>query len=290
MSIFKAFFLGIIQGITEFLPISSSGHMSLFYHFAGVSGSTAGLFSAMLHIGTLVAILVVFYKPIYELAMELVQVIKDIIGRKFSFKLSDMSETRRMLFMFIISCLPLLLLLIPVGGGRNLMDVVGAVGADDSIRAEGVFFMITGFVLLFGTFTAESTTRFMKIDSSRALFIGIAQFFAACFPGISRSGSTISTAMALRVPKKDAVRYSFILCVPAVLASGLVELKDAVGAKESVSVFALLIGVITSAVVGIFGIRLLEIIIKKNYFKYFGYYCLALGFIVTIIGTVEAFV
>ena len=290
MSIFKAFFLGIIQGITEFLPISSSGHMSLFYHFAGVSGSTASLFSAMLHIGTLVAILVVFYKPIYELAMELVQVIKDIIGRKFSFKLSDMSETRRMLFMFIISCLPLLLLLIPVGGGRNLMDVVGAVGADDSIRAEGVFFMITGFVLLFGTFTAESTTRFMKIDSSRALFIGIAQFFAACFPGISRSGSTISTAMALRVPKKDAVRYSFILCVPAVLASGLVELKDAVGAKESVSVFALLVGVITSAVVGIFGIRLLEIIIKKNYFKYFGYYCLALGFIVTIIGTVEAFV
>ena len=290
MSIFKAFFLGIVQGITEFLPISSSGHMSLFYHFAGVSGSTASLFSAMLHIGTLVAILVVFYKPIYELAMELVQVIKDIIGRKFSFKLSDMSETRRMLFMFIISCLPLLLLLIPVGGGRNLMDVVGAVGADDSIRAEGVFFMITGFVLLFGTFTAESTTRFMKIDSSRALFIGIAQFFAACFPGISRSGSTISTAMALRVPKKDAVRYSFILCVPAVLASGLVELKDAVGAKESVSVFALLVGVITSAVVGIFGIRLLEIIIKKNYFKYFGYYCLALGFIVTIIGTVEAFV
>ena len=69
-----------------------------------------------------------------------------------------------------------------------------------------------------------------------------------------------------------------------------IELKDAVGAKESVSVFALLIGVITSAVVGIFGIRLLEIIIKKNYFKYFGYYCLALGFIVTIIGTVEAFV
>lgn len=290
MSIFKAFLLGIIQGITEFLPISSSGHMSLFYHITGVSGNTAGLFSAMLHIGTLVAILVVFYKPIYDLFMEFIQVIKDIVGRKFSFRLSDMSETRRMLFMFVISCVPLLLLLFPVGGGRNLMDLVGAIGADNSIRAEGVFFMITGFVLLFGTFTAESTTRFMKIDTSRALFIGIAQFFAACFPGISRSGSTISTAMALRVPKKDAVRYSFILCVPAVLASGLVEFKDAVGSGESISILPLLIGVITSAVVGIFGIRLLEIIVKKNLFKYFGYYCLALGFIVTVIGTVEAFV
>ncbi len=290
MSVLKAFFLGIVQGITEFLPISSSGHMSLFYHFAGVSGQTAGLFSAMLHIGTLVAILVVFYKPIYELFMEFIQVIKDIIGRKFSFRLSDMSETRRMLFMFIISCVPLLLLLIPVGGGRNLMDVVGAVGSDNSIRAEGVFFMITGFVLLLGTFTSETTTRFMKIDSSRALFIGVAQFFAACFPGISRSGSTISTAMCLRVPRKDAVRYSFILCVPAVLASGLVEFKDAIGSKESVAVLPLLIGVVTSAVVGIFGIRLLEIIIKKNLFRYFGYYCLVLGFIVTVVGTVEAFV
>lgn len=289
MSVFKAFLLGIIQGITEFLPVSSSGHMTLFYHFFGISGDTAGLFSAMLHIGTLVAILVVFYKPIYELFLEFIQVIKDIVGRRFTFKLDEMSETRRMLFMFIISCVPLLLLLIPVGGGRNLMDLVGAVGADDSIRAEGVFFMITGFVLLLGTFTAESTKRFMKIDTVRALSIGIAQFFAACFPGISRSGSTISTAMCLRVPKKDAVRYSFILCVPAVLASGLVEIKDAAGSSETVSVLPLLIGVVTSAVVGIFGIKLLEILIKKNLFKYFGYYCLALGFIVTIIGTAEAF-
>lgn len=290
MSVLKAFFLGVIQGITEFLPISSSGHMSLFYHFFGVTGQTAGLFSAMLHIGTLVAILVVFYKPLYDLFMELIEVIKDIFGKRFSFRLSEMSETRRMLFMFIISCVPLLLLLIPVGGGRNLMDLVGTVGSDNSIRAEGVFFMITGFLLLYATFTAETTTRYMKIDSSRAVFIGIAQFFAACFPGISRSGSTISTAMCLRVPKKDAVRYSFILCVPAVLASGLVEFKDAVGSGESVAVLPLIVGVITSAVVGVFGIRLLEIIIKKNLFKYFGYYCLALGFIVTVIGTVEAFV
>lgn len=289
MSVFKAFLLGIIQGITEFLPISSSGHMSLFYHFTGVSGDTAGLFSAMLHIGTLVAILVVFYKPIYELFMEFIQVIKDIIAREFTFNLSEMSGTRRMLFMFIISCVPLLVLLIPVGGGKNIMDLVGVVGSDNSIRAEGVFFMITGFMLLLGSFTAEQTTRFMKIDTSRALFIGIAQFFAACFPGISRSGSTISTAMCLRVPKKDAVRYSFILCVPAVLASGLVELKDAIGAKETISVLPLIVGVVTSAVVGVFGIKLLEILIKKNLFKYFGYYCLVLGFIVTVVGTFEAF-
>lgn len=289
MGVFKAFLLGIIQGITEFLPISSSGHMSLFYHFTGVSGETAGLFSAMLHIGTLVAILISFYRPIYELFNEFIAVIKDIASRKFTFKLDKMSATRRMLFMFIISCVPLLILLIPVGGGRNLMDVVGVFSSDNSIRAEGVFFMITGFILLFGSFTSESTTRYMKIDSSRALFIGIAQFFAACFPGISRSGSTISTAMSLRVAKRDAVRYSFILCIPAVLASGLVEFKDAVGSGESVPVLSLIIGVITSAVVGVFGIRLLDILIKKNLFKYFGYYCLALGFIVTIIGTAEAF-
>lgn len=288
--ILQALLLGIIQGVTEFLPISSSGHMSLFRHFTGMNPEGAGLFSAMLHIGTLVAIFIVFYKPIYELFVEFFACLKDVFSRKFSFRLKDMSATRRMLMMFIVSCIPLLLLLIPVGDGKNLMDVVGVFGSDNSIKAEGICFMFTGFLLLLGTYVSESTQRFKKISPFSAVLIGIAQFFAACFPGISRSGSTVSAALCCRMSKKNAVRYSFILSIPAVLASGLVEFKDAMEGTEIIPVSSLLVGVIASAVVGVFAIKLLQILIKKNWFKYFGYYCLALGFIVTIIGAVEVFI
>lgn len=290
MKILEAFILGVIQGITEFLPVSSSGHMSLFTHFAGIETQTAGLFSAMLHIGTLVAVLIVFYKPIYELFAEFLLIIKDIFSKKFTFNFNKMSATRRMLFMFVISCIPLLVLLIPVGNDKNIMDLVGVFGSDDSIKAEGICFMITGFVLLLGSFTSEKTKKFQKVTTSSALLIGVAQFFAACFPGISRSGSTVSTALCCRVSRKDAVRYSFILSIPAVLASGLVEIKDAMEVVEYIPVPSLLVGVVTSAVVGILGIKLLDILVKKNLFKYFGYYTLALGLVVSIIGTIEVFV
>ena len=290
MDIIKAILLGIVQGITEFLPISSSGHMSLFTHFSGMDSQASGLFSAMLHIGTLVAILITFYRPIYELFEEFFMIIKDITSKRFSFKLKEMSETRRMFFMFVISCVPLLILLIPVGDGKNIMDAVGVFSSDNSIKAEGICFMLTGFLLLLGAFTSEKTQRHMKITPFSALLIGVAQFFAACFPGISRSGSTVSTALMCKVSKKNAIRYSFILSVPAVLAGGLVEFKDAMESTQVVPVFPLLVGIVTSAVVGIFAIRLLQVIISKNLFKYFGYYCLGLGFITTIIGAVEVFV
>lgn len=290
MDIIKAMVLGFVQGVTEFLPISSSGHLSLFTHFFGIESESSGLFSAMLHIGTLVAILITFYKPLYELFIEFFAVLKDVSTKNFKFDLRKMSETRRMLFYFIISCIPLLLLLLPVGNGKNLMDLVGVFGSDSSIKAEGLCFMFTGFFLLLGSITSENTIRTKRISPFSALMIGIAQFFAACFPGISRSGSTISAALCCRVSKKNAVRYSFILSVPAVLAGALVEFKDTLETTEIIPIVPLLVGVITSAVVGIFAIKLLQIIVKKNLFKYFGFYCLGLGFVVSIIGAIEVFV
>lgn len=286
MEVLKALLLGIVQGITEFLPISSSGHLSLFRHFFNVEADTAGLFSAMLHIGTLVAILLMFYKPVYELFEEFLLCIRDIFKGKFTFNLNKMSPTRRMLFMFVISCVPLLLLLIPTGKDTVLMDSVEVFSSDDSILAEGICFMITGFLLILGTTLNGNYKKMKNVSPVSALAIGVAQFFAACFPGISRSGSTISAALACGVSKKNAVRYSFILSVPAVLASGLVEFKDAMEADVIIPVFPLVVGVIASAVTGVFAIKILQIMIKKDLFKYFGYYCLALGFIVTIVSAI----
>ena len=287
MEILKALLLGIVQGITEFLPISSSGHLSLLRHLFNIETETAGLFSAMLHIGTLVAILMMFYRPIYDLFEEVILCIKDVFSGKFTFKLNEMSATRRMLFMFIISCIPLLLLLIPTGKETTLMDSVAVFSNDESVLAEGICFMVTGFLLILGTTLNSNYNTKKNISPLIALVVGIAQLFAACFPGISRSGSTISAGLCCGVSKKNIIRYSFILCIPAVLASGLVEFKDAMETDVIVPVFPLIIGVIASAVVGVFAIKILQLLMKKDLFKYFGFYCLALGFITTIISAIE---
>ena len=286
MEILKALLLGIVQGITEFLPISSSGHLSLFRQLFNVQTEAAGLFSAMLHIGTLVAILIMFYKPIYGLFEEFILCFKDILSKRFTFRLSEMSETRRMLFMFVISCVPLLLLLVPTGKETNLMDSVEVFSNDDSVLAEGICFMVTGFLLILGTTLNANYKTKKRITPVTALLIGVAQLFAACFPGISRSGSTISTGLCCGVSKKNMIRYSFILSIPAVLASGFVEFKDAMETDVIVPVFPLIIGVVASAIVGIFAIKLLQILMQKDLFRYFGFYCLALGFITTIVSAI----
>ena len=286
MEILKALLLGFVQGVTEFLPISSSGHLSVFRQLFNIETESAGLFSAMLHIGTLVAILLMFYKPIYELFEEFILCVKDVFTGKFTFNLNKMSATRRMLFMFVISCVPLLLLLIPTGKETNLMDSVEVFSNDESLLAEGICFMLTGFLLILGTILNANYKSKKSVSPVTALIIGIAQLFAACFPGISRSGSTISAGLCCGVSKKNMIRYSFILSVPAVLASGLVEFKDAMEADVIVPVFSLIVGVVTSAVVGVFAIKLLQILMKKDMFKYFGFYCIALGFVTTIVSAI----
>lgn len=287
--ILKAFLMGLIQGITEFLPISSSGHLSLFRHFFDFEGAS-GLFSAMLHIGTLVAVVIYFYKPIYRLFDEFIMCFKDIRNKQFTLNLNKMNSARRMLFMFIISCIPLLILLLPAGDGKNIMDAVDVFSSDDSILAEGICFMVTGFMLLLGSAVSQSSKSDRRILPFSAFLIGVAQFFAACFPGISRSGSTISTGLCLKIRKNDMIAYSFILSVPAVLASGLSEFKTALETDEIIPVLPLIIGVLTAAVVGITAIKLLIKLLQKNKFKYFGYYCMVLGLAVTVTGFIEKFI
>ena len=275
MSIIKAIILGIVQGITEFLPISSSGHLSLFQHFMGVSGEGSLMFSVLLHVGTLIAVFIVFYKTIFELVVEFFSLLKYIFTGKFKFK--ELKGKKKMLVMFVFSCIPLLLLLIPVGNDMKLMDLLGGLSEDDSILVEGVCFTLTGIFLLASTYVAKKRPLTRSVNTLDAFAIGVAQVFAAGFPGISRSGSTISTGMICGVSKDYMVEYSFILGIPAIMVASVVELKDAIEAGSPLELLPTIIGIVVAAVTGVACIKLLQWILKKDMWKYFGFYCIIIG-------------
>lgn len=280
MSTIKAIILGIVQGVTEFLPISSSGHLSLFQHFLGVGGEGSLLFSVLLHLGTLIAVFIVFYKTIFELIVDFFGLIKDIFTGKFKYK--ELKGKKKMLVMFFFSCLPLLLLLIPIGNDMKLMDYLSGFSEDNSILVEGICFMLTGILLLSSTYVSKRNKLGKSVNTLDAFAIGIAQAFAAGFPGISRSGSTISTGMICGVSKEYMVEYSFILGIPAILVANAVELKDAIEVGAQLELWPTVIGIIVAAASGVACIKLLQWILKKDMWKYFGIYCLILG-VATII-------
>lgn len=288
MSYWKAILLGLVQGLTEFLPISSSGHLSVFQFFMGNSGDDVLLFNVLLHIGTLAAVFICFRLTIWHLILEALAFLKDIFTGKYHIKtiredFQSLNDRRKMLVYFVVSCVPLLFMLLPAGGGQSVMDKLSVFSTDKSILAEGFCFLLTGVVLVLGSIRAQRIRRYRKMDFFSAFTVGVAQLFAAALPGVSRSGSTISAGLLCGVSKNYMVQYSFILGIPAILAANLSELKDAVEMGSTLSVGPAIVGILTAAVSGIAAIVLLRWILKKDLFRYFGYYCAALG--VFCIGT-----
>ncbi|MBQ9065985.1 MAG: undecaprenyl-diphosphate phosphatase, partial [Clostridia bacterium] len=270
------------------LPISSSGHLSVAQHFMGLSGDGALMLTVFLHIGTLVAVIAVYYKTFWSLIKEIGRTVKDTFTGKLDTK--HVSEDRHLLYMMFVSCLPLLFLYLPVGGGNKLKDLVEGFANDDDILLEGFCFLITAILLFASTHYARTHADRVRprAEGKDAWWIGVAQLFAASFPGISRSGSTIATGMLCGVEKNYMVRYSFVLGTPAVLAASVVELKDALsGGTASLSTGPILVGIVTAAVVGVLAIKLLEWLVKKDKFEFFGYYCILLSALVIAAGVYE---
>ena len=200
MTILEAILQGLIQGVTEFLPVSSSGHLSLFQHFFGVSGDEAVFTTIALHIGTLIAVFIAFRQKIWALILEALSMIKDIFTGKF--KWSTMNPNRRMIMMIIISILPLFIFYI-------FKDFFSSVASDSDIAVEGVCFLYTAAILFIvdklskknrekgiGKTAGETTVK-------DALFIGFMQGIAL-LPGVSRSGSTISAGLICGQKREDA--------------------------------------------------------------------------------------
>ncbi len=277
MTIWDALIQGIVQGLTEFLPVSSSGHLSLVQYFTGNSGETGAMFSILLHLGTLIAVFIAFRKTIWELIVEAFAMLGDIFRGKFSFK--TMNPQRRMIWMLLLSLVPLLFFVL-------IKDVYSSVASDNDIVVEGVCFVVTGILLLLSDKLGSGKTDMATMRPRDALAMGIAQGIAP-LPGISRSGSTVATGLLMGLDRSYAVTFSFIMGVPAVLGANVLELGDALGEPFPLSMSVVLVGVLAAVVFGLLAIKMVQWLIHTDKYKYFGYYTLILGAAAIIIGLVE---
>lgn len=280
MSVLSAVIQAIIQGLSEFLPISSSGHLSLYQHFTGNDGEGALLFSAILHLGTLVAVFVAFRMQILVLIAEFFAMIKDIFTGKFTFR--NMEPARRVIFMFIISTAVLLPFFV-------FKDFFTSFSEDKSILAESICFIYTACILFMADKSDNGNKTITDVRLPEALTIGFFQG-VALLPGVSRSGSTISGGIFSGLKRSEAVSYSFILGIPAILGGCLVELKDGIQAEQEINVLNCVVGFVVAAIVGLLAIKLVQWLMKSDKFKIFYIYTFILGVIMLGIAIAEIIV
>ena len=276
MTLFDTIIQGIIQGLTEFLPVSSSGHLSLYQHFSGQSGETGALVTIFLHLGTLLAVLVAFWPTIWKLIVEVFRMIGDLARGRFSLKKA--SPIRRMVLLLILSLAPLCIFVF-------FKDFFSGISSDNDIVIEGICFLVTAALLFLADRHRDGTKTAKTMTFGDALAIGIVQG-VAMMPGISRSGSTTATGMICGLKKSYAMQFSFIMAVPTILAAGLLEIGDAaeVMAAGGVEWGTLLIGMLVAAVVGLVAIFLMKWLLKTDRFVIFAYYTLAIGILSIVAG------
>lgn len=266
----------IIQGLTEFLPVSSSGHLSVLQHFMNI-GDESLITSIVLHLGTLVAVFIAFFPTIWGMIKEFFLTIKDIFTGKFSWK--NMNANRRMMFMIIISTL----VLVPVYYFKDFF--VGFEG-DGDIIFEGFAFMFTALLLFLSDKCVKGSKTGDKMTIKDAVTVGIFQC-VALFPGVSRSGTTTASGLFCGLTKETAVTFAFILGIPAILGGSVLEIKDVLQSNMQIDWLPLIVGFVVAAVVGFFAIKMVKWLLKKDRFKIFGIYTLILGLACVGMGVYE---
>ena len=254
MSILSSIFLGLVQGVAEFLPISSSGHLSLFQHFFGMASADGNLFfDVLLHLGTLIAIFVYYWKDILGLLKELVHLIQCVFS----------SQKRKE-----IATLPLFVIL-PI---KSKVE-----GLYSNTVFIGVALLLTGFLLFWSDRMAKGKKTAKSATMLDALLVGVGQAIAVV-PGLSRSGTTISAGLVRGFSRKFAVRFSFLMSIPAVLGANILSIAEAVQEGIDTSLLpAYLIGTAVAAVSGYFAIGLVNLLTNKGKFGNFAYYCWGIG-------------
>lgn len=257
----------MVQGLTEFLPISSSAHLVLIPELLGVKSNLA--FDTLLHLGTLIAVLYYFWNDVVNMIQAFISSLFDLPSGKFREKLRE-DPYKRLSWLIIVGTIP-----------AGLMGVLFKdffEGLFSSVTSVAVFMLITGFIL-WGVERMPRGNRDVKdISFKNSLLVGVAQGCAIA-PGISRSGATIATSLFLGFDREMAARFSFLLSIPAILGAALIQVKDlTTGFDLSTGVF--LAGLLSSVIFGYLAIRFLMGYIKKHKLTIFAYYCWIVGIIV----------
>lgn len=276
MELIKAIILGLIQGLAEFLPISSSGHLAIFKYVLGFDTDTGLLFDVLLHLGTLVAVFVAFYKDIFELIKEgfsiIGQFFKSLFGcmfKKAKWQPVVTTPYRRFVMLVIVSTIPTGIM------GILLSDAINAASA--TLIVPGILLLLNGVQLLISDRLPDGMLTEADASYGKAAIVGIAQGVAT-FPGISRSGTTITACLACGFKREFAVKYSFIMSIPAILGALLLELLDFEAEMLTASDWMnYLTGTVIAGLVGYVCIKTMLVIVRGKKFKYFAYYCFAMG-------------
>lgn len=267
MSLLSSFLLGLIQGVAEFLPISSSGHLAIAQNLLNIqaAGEENLFFTVLLHLGTLAAVFVAYWRDVVDMVLEFFRAISDLVHHRSTV---HTPPARRLMLLVIVGTLPLFLVL-PF---QNLLESLTT-----NMAFIGCALLFTGVLLFFSDRVRRGHKTEKTATLRDTLLVGAAQAIATC-PGISRSGTTICAGTFLGFDRKYAVRFSFLLSIPAVLGANLLDLVKVVkGQTEMPPLPACLVGVLTAAVVGYLCIRLIRMIADRGKFGWFAYYCWAAG-------------
>ena len=252
VTLIEVFILAVVQGLTEWLPVSSSGHLVITQKVLGLNLPL--IYSVMLHVGTLIVVLTVFRKDILE-------IIKALVKRDFE------TEEGKLALFIAVGSVPIAII------GFVFYNFFESLFSN--LLAVGLALLITGWVLFF----SEKRIGNRKIGILDSLLIGLAQG-VTIIPGISRSGVTVATGLLRRVDKAIAFKYSFLLSVPAVLGATVMESRELV--VGNVDMVPLFLGTIISMIVGYVSLKLLQKIVMKEKFHLFAYYCWTVGLAITL--------
>ena len=296
MSIIQAIILGIVQGITEFLPVSSSGHLAIIQNIFHIQTDGGLFFDVMLHLGTLVAIFVVYRKDILRMIVETVNMCGDIIYKTVrtfcvriimlhgyfhvhvilgTFTVNNIRIKRR--FSFVQVCNKFLDSALIGYIGKGMVEKASA-----TLIVPGICLILTSILLVVSEKTPNGKKIPKDISYGSGFLIGAAQG-CATLPGLSRSGTTIAACLMSGYDRRFAVRYSFIMSIPAILGAAVLEIKD-LGSEAITGGIVLngLIGAIVAGCVGYVCIKTMLTVVRKKKFMGFAIYCFAVGVIAII--------
>jgi undecaprenyl-diphosphatase len=254
LTFFHAILLGAVQGLTEFLPVSSSGHLVIFQHILGVQESPL-TFDIMLHMGTLLAVFIAFWDDII-----------DILKKPFT----------RLTYLIVVGCIPAAI------AGYLVAPVIEK--AFESLLVVGLGLIFTGFALRFSEKWSREKIGLKDIPNTSykdALFIGLLQA-VAIVPGISRSGSTIAAGLFAGMERELAARFSFLLSIPVILGAGIFELSDVSSSAWSQNLVPYTVGTLVAALFGYLAIKIVMRLVRHGRLSVFSYYCWAVALVTLV--------